>query len=220
MSKLSSVTLNGSTQRVIDTTYHTQQRDMFASGLAAEIGVYAYAVWNAIKAHSDFNTGDSYPGIRKLCKLTGISDQKVQSSIKDLEAAHLLRVVKKVRKTNHYVARERMDVRVGSKVICTVVVDYIPAQMRVRLAQLKSALAGDLSKEEVWAQVELIPGPGMKLDSSSGTLKSDVRADQIFQQLNHGESAVMLGSREEAREKLKQIADQMRVKVRTPLPEK
>ncbi len=204
----------------IDTTYHTQQRDMFASGLAAEIGVYAYAVWNAIKAHSDFNTGDSYPGIRKLCELTGISDQKVQSSIKDLESAHLLRVVKKVRKTNHYIARERMDVRVGSKVICTVVVDYIPAQMRERLAKLKGAVNGDLSKEDVWAQVELIPGPGMKLDASSGTFKSDMRADEIPQQLNHSEAAVMLGSAKAAREQVRLIADQMRVKAKVPVPKK
>ena len=104
----------------VDTTYHTQQRDMFASGLAAEIGVYASAVWNAIKAHSDFNTGDSWPGIRRLCELTGISDQKVQESIKKLQASYLLRVIKKAGKSNHYMARERMDIRVGSRVICTV----------------------------------------------------------------------------------------------------
>jgi hypothetical protein len=204
----------------IDTTYHTQQRDMFASGLAAEIGVYSYAVWNAIKSHADFNTGDAYPGIRKLCELTGISDQKVQSSIKNLEAVRLLRVVKKVRKTNHYIARERMDVRVGAKVICTVVVDYIPAQMRERLAKLKGAVNGDLSKEDVWAQVELIPGPGMKLDASSGTFKSDIRADEIPRQIDHGEAAVMLPNAQEAREQVRQIADQMRVKARVPAPKK
>ena len=204
----------------IDTTYHTQQRDMFASGLAAEIGVYAYAVWNAIKSHADFNTGDSYPGIRKLCELTGISDQKVQSSIKDLEAAHLLRVVKRVRRVNHYIARERMDVRVGSKVICTVVVDYIPSQMRARLKKLEAAVGGDMSKEDVWAQVELIPGPGMKMDTSSGTFKSEMRADEIPRQLNHSEAAVMLPSAKEAREQLRLITDHMRVKGRVPAPKK
>ena len=38
----------------IDTTYYTQQRDMFTSGLAADIGVSAFAVWHAIKWHADF----------------------------------------------------------------------------------------------------------------------------------------------------------------------
>ena len=41
----------------VDTTYMTQQRDMFSSGLAAQIGVYAYTTWCAIKYHSDFQTG-------------------------------------------------------------------------------------------------------------------------------------------------------------------
>ena len=45
----------------LDATYITQQRDMFASGLAAQIGVYAYTVWSAIKYHSDFQTGQSWP---------------------------------------------------------------------------------------------------------------------------------------------------------------
>lgn len=210
----------GSIQGDIDTTYHTQQRDMFASGLAADIGIAAYAVWNAIKSHADFNTGDSYPGIRKIAELTGMSVNPVQDAIKKLVEFHLLRVVKQVRKTNHYIACERMDVRVGSKVICTVVVDYIPAQMRERLAKLKGAASGDMSKEDVWAQVELIPGPGMKLDASSGTFKSDMRADEIPQQLNHSEAAVMLPSAKAAREQVKLIADQMRVKARMPVPKK
>lgn len=203
----------------IDTTYHTQQRDMFASGLAAEIGVYAYAVWNAIKSHADFNTGDSYPGIRRLCKLTGISDQKVQSSIKDLEAAHLIRVVKKVRKPNHYVARERMDVRVGTKVICTVVVDYIPSQMRARLEKIKGAVSGDLANEDVWAEVELIPGPGMKLDEHTGTFKAEMRADQIPQQLSHAAAAAGLTAKD-ARERVRVLTDQIRVKAKVPVPKK
>lgn len=219
MAKTPSLPESGSVMGDIDTTYHTQQRDMFASGLAAQIGVYAYAVWNAIKSHADFNTGDAHPGIRTLCKLTGISDQKVQESIKELEAAHLLRIVKLPRRTNHYIACERMDVRVGSKVICTVVVDYIPSQMRERLAKLKGAASGDMSKEDVWAQVELIPGPGMKLDESSGTFKSAMRADEIPKQLNHNDAAVMLPSAKEAKEQIKQIADQMRVKAK-PLPKK
>lgn len=79
----------------IDTTYHTQQRSMFASGLAAEIGVHAFAVWHAIKSHADFQTGVAWPGIRRLCELTGASDKTVQAAIKTLVAAHLLRVTKR-----------------------------------------------------------------------------------------------------------------------------
>jgi hypothetical protein len=104
----------------LDITYQTQQRDMFASGLAASIGVNAFAVWHAIKSHADFQTGECWPGIRRLMELTGLSTDPTQAAIKKLKAFHLLRVNKRGRR-NHYVARERMDVRIGKRVICTVV---------------------------------------------------------------------------------------------------
>ena len=115
----------------IDTTYHTQQRDMFSSGLAAEIGVHAFAVWHAIKSHADFQTGVAWPSIRRIVELTGCADKTVQAAIKTLVAAHLLRVSKKGQR-NIYVARERMDVRVGDRVICTVVIDFVPKSVEER----------------------------------------------------------------------------------------
>jgi len=127
-----------SVQGDIDTTYHTQQRDMFASGLAAEIGVNAFAVWHAIKSHADFQTGVVWPGIRRLMLLTGLSTDPVQAAIKKLVDNHLLRVSKRGQK-NIYVARERMDVRVGDLVICTIAIDFVPSTMRERLAKLISA---------------------------------------------------------------------------------
>jgi hypothetical protein len=200
--------------------YFTQQRDVFRSGLAAEIGVYAYSVWNAIKSHSDFNTGDSYPGIRRLCRLTGICDQTVQSSLKVLQEFHLLRVKKRGRKPNHYVARERMDVRVGDRVICTVVIDYIPAQMRDRVAKLKEAAKGEIDCADVWAQVDLIPGKGMKLDEETGTFMSEIRADDVPHQISQTGASVRLQSPAEAKRSLKELADELRVKTRVPVPKK
>ena len=185
----------------IDTTYHTQQRDMFSSGLAAEIGVHAFAVWHAIKSHADFQSGQAWPSIRRIVELTGCADKTVQAAIKTLLASHLLRVSKKGQK-NLYVARERMDVRVGDRVICTVVIDFVPALMRERLAKLKAAGKGDMKAQDVWAQVDLLPGPGMKLDASKGSFSGVMRADEVPTQL----------PAHEAREALKTIANQMRVK--------
>lgn len=197
----------------IDTTYHRQQRDMFSSGLAADIGIGAYAIWNAIKSHSDFNTGDSHPGIRRLASLTGMSINPVQDAIKKLEKFHLLRVVKRPRKTNHYVARERMDVRLGNRVICTIVIDYIPSQMRERLEKIKAATKGEIDAADVWAQVEIIPGPGLKLDESSGTFQGTMRADEIPQQLTRADA---LAKRQDVRQALKQAANEMRFGAHNP----
>lgn len=44
-------------QASIDASFTTAQRDMFESGLVAEIGANAFAVWMALKHHADFNTG-------------------------------------------------------------------------------------------------------------------------------------------------------------------
>ena len=186
----------------IDTTYHTAQRDMFSSGLAAEIGVHAFAVWHAIKAHADFQTGIAWPSIRRIVQLTGCADKTVQAAIKTLVASHLLRVSKRGQK-NLYVARERMDVRVGERVICTVVIDFVPSEMREKLAKLKAAGKGDFQSQDVWAQVDLIPAAGMKLDAAKGIFTSVMRVDEVPTQL----------PAHEAREALKSIADQMRLGV-------
>ena len=101
-------------------------------------------------------------------KITGLSTDPVQASIKKLVAHHLLRVKKRGQK-NLYVARERMDVRVGGQVICSVAVDFVPSTMRERLAKLKGATSGEMQSADVWAEVELIPGKGLRLDELSGT---------------------------------------------------
>lgn len=192
----------------IDTTYQTQQRDMFTSGLAAAIGVNAFAVWHAIKSHANYETGKCWPGIRRLMELTGIASASVQGAIKSLEQAHLLRVTR-LGKKNIYVARERMDVRVGKRVICTVVVDYVPNTMRERMAKLKdAALTGDMDSEDVWADVDVIPGPGMVYDKGTGTFKGRMRADEVPQ-------AVLGGNNESValeREKLRKVANETRKK--------
>jgi len=193
----------------IDTTYTTHQRDMFTSGLAAEIGASAFMTWNAIKWHADFNTGESYPGIRRIAEITGMSTPTVVTSIKVLEANLLLRISGKRGQQNVYIARERLDVRVGKRVICTVVVDFIPAQMRERLQLLQKASSGSLDAEDVWAQVDLIPGPGMTLDAKKGTFSGTMRADEVPDQIPM-QPTMPMGSVKDAKAALKRIADEMR----------
>ena len=189
----------------IDTTYYTQQRDIFTSGLAAEIGIAAFTVWHAIKWHADFNTGESYPGIKRIAEITGTAPSTVQIALKVLVEKHLLRIRKAGRK-NIYVARERIDVRVGNRVIATVVVDFVPDQMRERLAKLKAAGAGDIDAGDVWAQVDLLPGPGMVLDKKTGMFSGSMRADEVPEQMPaHATQSVA-----DAKNTLKQIADQLR----------
>lgn len=194
----------------IDTTYLTQQKGMFASGLVAQIGTDALGVWMAIKSHADFATGEAWPGVRRLMEQTGLASDTVMKAIKRLHEAHLLREARRQGRSIVYVARERMDVRIGSRVICTVVVDYVPLAMRERLAKLKAAMAGNSKDADVWAEVELLPGPGMVYDPQRGTFVATLLADEVPQQSLSSVATPMFPAAEAARERIKATAKALR----------
>jgi len=166
----------------IDSTFQTQQRDMFASGIVAEIGVNAYAVWSVIKCYADFTTGEAFPGMREIGKKIGVSHQTVVRAVKILIDAHMLRVIEESkfkRKGQTYIARERLAVRLGGRVICFVVIDYVPNKLRVQLNRLNQSLKTGEHDDEAWAEVEIIPGPGFVWDEKSKTLKSSIKASSL-----------------------------------------
>lgn len=166
-------TIEGRGMARIDASFSTLQRDLFESGLAATIGANAFAVWCAIKSHADYSTGKAWPGSRRLAELTGLSKPTVLAAIHTLIDAMLLRVDKtRPSGGRTYVARERLDVRLGERVLCTVVIDYVPAKLRGQLRAVEEALRGGSRIED--AAVDIIPGPGMVWDAAAGVLKGTV----------------------------------------------
>lgn len=165
----------------IDSSFTTDQRDLFASGIVAEIGVNAYAVWHGIKYFADYNTGQSFPGMRTLGAKLGISKDTVQRAIDSLVQAKMVRVIKphSKRRGQTYIARERMTVRVGSVVLCTIVIDYVPERLRGQIKRLTDAIATGKEDPEAFAEVEIIPGDGFHWDPSSKTLKGAIAASQL-----------------------------------------
>lgn len=165
----------------IDSSFTTEQRDLFASGIVAEIGVNAYAVWSAIKFYADYNTGHAWPGMRKLGEKLGLSAATVKRAIDQLETAHMVRIVagSTRRKGQTYIARERMSIRLGSKVLCTIVIDYVPGTLRGKINRLENALATGEDDPEAFAEVEIIPGPGFEWDNNTKTLRGQVSAKEI-----------------------------------------
>lgn len=166
----------------IDGTFQTLQRDMFTSGLVAEIGVNAFGVWSAIKCYADFSTGQAWPGMREIGGKIGLSKSSVQRAIEILLRAHLLRVVsgsKFRNKGQTYVARERLAVRLGGKIVCYVCVDYVPAHLRRRINRINQSLRTGEHDPDAWAEVEIIPGQGFLWDPVAGTLKSSISASAL-----------------------------------------
>ena len=163
----------------IDTSFQTLQRDLFASGLAAEIGMNAFGVWLAIKTHADYNTGEAWPGMRRLAHLTGLAVGSVQKGVHRLIDAHLLRVVKQAkgsnsRKGNTYIACERMDVRLGSRVLCTIVLDYVPATLRQRIETIQDGVRKGKPTGDIFADCVILPGPGFEWHAASRSLRASI----------------------------------------------
>lgn len=214
-------------QGEIDTTFQTHQRDIFSSGLVAQIGSDAFCVWSVIKYHADFNTGIAYPGIRRLIGMTGMSSLTVQNCIKTLEKHNLLKVDKGGRsRTNRYTARERLQVKIGGQLICSIYVDYKPSKIRDQLRRLKNSLspdAGDDQDSKIFAEVEIVIDPKFKLDETTQTFKGDFVFDRqasnkiqdsdddlALAAANNGmcmaESEVQIREREKLRQARKDIA--------------
>ena len=167
----------------IDTSFQTLQNDLFSSGMAAKIGMNAFGLWSAIKNYSNYNTGECWPGMRQLADLTGLSMGTVQKCIKILLEGHLLRIVTGGAgvRANRYVARERLDVRVGNRLLCTIVMDYVPARMRDRVALIEGDVRQGRLTGPSFAECEIIPGPGFAWDMETGTLKASVSHEEIQQ---------------------------------------
>lgn len=160
----------------IDSTFGTFQRDMFESGLVAELGANCFVLWIAIKTHADFNSGVAWPSIRRLAEITGLSVNTVQKAIKELEEASLLRIVKtgNQRASTRYVARERLDVRLGSRLLCRIVIDYVPQTIRQQLSKISETLKTGERNPEAFSQVEIIPGEGFVWNEKTGTLQAQI----------------------------------------------
>lgn len=174
----------------VDTSFQTEQRDLFSSGIVAEIGVNAYAVWSAIKYHADYDTGHAWPGMRRLGELVGLSKSAVDRAVDVLERAHMLRVVKggNRRRGQTYIARERIAVRLGDRVLCVVVIDYVPAQVRNRINRIEQALAVGEHDPEAFAEVEILPGDGFEWDPQAKVLRARIPAREIPAQVHDNEA--------------------------------
>lgn len=167
----------------IDTSFQTVQRDLFSSGMAAQIGMNAFGVWLAIKSHADFKTGEAWPGLRRLAALTGLAVGTVSNAVQILIDARLLRVVGEVKgrgnKGRKYVACERIDVRIGDRILCTIVLDYVPARLRQNISAIDQALRAGEPAPETFAQCEIIPGEGFAWDAQRGVLTASIPARDL-----------------------------------------
>lgn len=133
-----------------ETTWFHVFRSMFSSRDAARMGPYAVTVYLVIKAHTNFNTGNSFPSIDVIVDETGISRSQVIRVLKVLETFGYLKRTKAGRK-NEYRLREKVSIRDGSGRQAAVATwDYLPTTVQAATADLKNLmLSGNFSGSRV-----------------------------------------------------------------------
>lgn len=133
-----------------ETTWFHVFRSMFSSRDAARMGPYAVTVYLVIKAHANFNTGNSFPSIDVIVDETGISKSQVIRVLKVLETFGYLKRTKAGRK-NEYRLREKVSIRDGRGQQAAVATwDYLPTTVQAAMADLKNLmLSGDFSGSRV-----------------------------------------------------------------------
>ena len=177
-----------SNRPLVKAGFSTTLTDIFENGMVAHIGPAAFTILQAIKAYADYNTGIAWPGMRAIGEKVGMSKTTVQRAIVILEKNHLLRVEKgkKIRSTNRYVARECVQLKLGNLQLCTIVIDYVPAKLKARLANVRLAFEKGESNPELLANVEIIVADGFVFDAKSNSFRSKVVIEEVKKEVSDG----------------------------------
>lgn len=124
-----------------ETTWFHMFRDMIESGDVARMGPLAVTVYLVIKSHTNFKTGNAFPGVELIAEKAGISARQVIRELKTLEE---YQYITKSRKGRHnvYTLREKVSIESGEdgRPMAVATWDYLPNSVQHAVADLKNVL--------------------------------------------------------------------------------
>jgi len=129
-----------------ETTWFHVFKDMIDSGDLALMDGSAVKCYLVIKAHTNFSTGRSWPGIDLIAEKTGLSDAQVKRCLKKLEELKYISK-EKAGRHNRYTLREKVNILDSDGQRQAVATwDYIPSGVRAAVADLRNVVVdGSLS---------------------------------------------------------------------------
>ncbi|MCA8298798.1 helix-turn-helix domain-containing protein [Burkholderia sp. AU30198] len=123
-----------------ETTWFHIFRSMIETGDIARMGPFALTVYVVVKAHTNFNTGRSFPAIDTIAAESGISRSQVIRELKTLEGFGYITKSREGRR-NEYRLREKICIQDGEGQATAVATwDYLPATVQAATADLKNVL--------------------------------------------------------------------------------
>lgn len=134
-----------------ETTWFHLFHTMFTNGDVAKVGPYAFTVYCAIKAHTNFGTGQAFPGIERIMELTGISRAQVKRVLDVLEEAGYLHIARETGRKNKYTLREKVAITDAyGRPAAVATWDYLPRTVSETVADLRNVLVtGDFAGAKI-----------------------------------------------------------------------
>lgn len=123
---------------------------MIDSGDLARLPGSSVKVYMVIKAHTNFSTGQAFPGIETIAQKSGISVAQVKRELKTLEEFGYITKAKHGR-NNVYTLREKVEITDETGRPAAVATwDYLPSSVQHAVADLKNVLvSGDLAGAKI-----------------------------------------------------------------------
>lgn len=169
-------------------------RALIESGDLARMGPHAFAVYAVLKAHAGHTTGHAFPAVERIAALSGVSPRQVKRELRRLAEMGYLQATRRGR-SNVYTLRERVEVLdQAGQVQAVASWDYVPASVAAAVADLRRVM---VSGQLGGAQIVHIEQLTVQVAAPGGAIVNiDAR-----------------GQAEEARARLRDIADEMRAAV-------
>jgi DNA-binding transcriptional regulator YhcF (GntR family) len=134
-----------------DTTWFHVFKNMIDSGELAKLKPTNFTVYCVLKAHVNFNTGQSFPSQELIAKKAGITLRAVQRAIRELVKLGYIQKHKHWRR-NIYTLKERIRITDMERTITTenAEFDYIPSLVDQAREEIKKYLqTGDKSSTTI-----------------------------------------------------------------------
>lgn len=154
-----------------DTTYQIIFRDMLKRD-GANLGPTGLAVFMAIKAFSNFKTGETFVSAAKLASLLGCSPPTIFKAIATLKKFGYLEASKQGRK-NVYVVKEKISIENDQgKEEMLAVFNYVPHLMKNLVNQIRDVLVtGKIGDNQnisfIFKQVNIMVGDNAQLTTNN-----------------------------------------------------
>lgn len=176
-----------------DTSWFHIFKEIIRSETWAKMSANAKAVYPAIKAFINWESGSAFPSIDTIERYSGVSRPSVVKALKELEELGLLVKNTTKGKSTNYGMVEKFDVKDGDgKHAASVSFDYIPSSAAGAIAEFKRILSSGFISSD--GKTNFIKIDTLNLNIHTGT--GDNTINNIFSGLEEG--AVLKGIRDMA----------------------